>query len=249
MGLFGNRKDTTTETPSDTTTAPAPAPNNPADLAAAIVQAMVSAGIVGGGQTQQTQTPTQPADDVDPPDPRVVSAAQQAADQRIASMMPYAEAFETAVPSLVRSQVVQTLTQGQQLIYNKYKHEVDDTLNRNLRGNPEALVNPDTHRRAIEMILGRHSDEIETLSLQNATAADVPHLVPPSSNTTPTTPEPQLSENDRTFVQQFSFGSRNPNEWTPQTYDYYKNMPKGYLHEMVARHKQHVAETQPPTQS
>lgn len=158
------------------------------------------------------------------------------------SVMPYANAFDSTVPEMVRDRAVSKLTPGQKVIYQKYQHEVNDLMNKKVGNNPRAQASVDTHMSAIEMILGRHSDEIESLSLRNATAEDVPHLIPPSSGATVVDTEPQLDENNKIVLSGYQTYSGRFENWTPKTYDYYKNIPKGSVMSMVAYHRAKLAQ-------
>lgn len=235
MGLFGNKKSVGTEEAASE--APSPATSENFTPAQAEQIARIVAQAVANVQGQQQTAPVASAESADdePPDPRADERMRRIMQEEMrTTMMPYAEAFNSAVPATVRAEVVATLKPGQKMIYEKYKNEVDALINQGA-ATPQAKANPTVHRRAISMVLGDHSDEIEALSLQHATAEDVPHLgIPTSSAAAAAAAQtPKLSETEKTLAEGF--------RWTPEQFEYYKNIPKGYLFEMVASHRQQKA--------
>lgn len=230
MGLFGSKKLAETEGASGE--ASSPAATAPQSFTAEQV-AQIVAQAVAGLQQQPQAAPVASAEgsDDESPDPRAEERTRRIIREEMqTNMAPYAEAFNSAVPATVRAEVVATLKPGQKMIYEKYKNEVDALINQNA-ATPQAKANPVVHRRAISMILGDHSDEIEALSLQHATAEDVPHLgIPTSSAAAAAAAQgPQLNTNEKLMVEAY--------RWDSENYDYYKNIPKGYLHEMTAWHR------------
>lgn len=237
MPLFGNKKSVVSEGTSSET-----APTPPQNLTAEQIAQVVAQTVANLPQFQQPPVvATTGETDEEPPDPKEEARTRKIIREEMqSSMLPYAQAFDSAVPSTVRNEVVATLTPGQKMIYDKYKNEVDTLINQNATS-PAARANPVVHRKAISMVLGDHSDEIETLSLQNATAEDVPHLGIPTPATTTVTQGPQLSETEKQFVDVYASATRRGESWTPESWDYYKNIPAGYLPQMIAEHKRRKA--------
>lgn len=229
MALWGSKKadESASEVSSNAT------PITAETVAQIVATTLQSMGIATPQPAPVAQSQINPEDDTD-------TAKIARLENRLATMesgiTPYAMAFDTSVPQVVREQVVGTLDEGEKIIYNKYRHEVDQYM-RNT--SVQAKSDPATHRKAISLVLGEHVREVAALTLERATNEDVPHLAIPNTMAPPVASEPQLTPLEKQYVDGYAAYSRpgQGTEWNPTSWDYYKNIPRGYLHDMVAQHR------------
>lgn len=153
---------------------------------------------------------------------------------------PYAHIFESALPSVVRHQVVNNLSQGQSIIYKKYEKEVDAAIAAATRQNPAAAANPEVHRKAIALVLGEHSDEIEQLVINRLTPEDLPKTFAfPNSNKQD---EVKFQPTELQTQQRDSYNIANPRGgWTEEMVDYYSNFKPGSWSDIVQQHREKQA--------
>jgi hypothetical protein len=191
-------------------------------------------------QVQPQQTPTQSAQETSTDAP--IEPEEEARITRVAGklyrdqVMPYANMLGQTIPALAFNQARSELQEGQRLILDRHKDEYNANIS---LADPTARAHPEVIRRAIYMVLGAHSDEIESLVVERMTKDDLPpHLQLPTAPASAATQEPTLSAKEQEFVSYFdSLGRSKGRRWDNTQYDYYKNIPRGTLADMVAAHK------------
>jgi hypothetical protein len=245
MALF-SRKTESSEAPATTTTAETPTP--PAAGAQIDYDKIISGvtenlrGIVQPQQQQQQQPQVDDGDndfaDMTPEERRRAERiADRAAQNAVA---PYANIFAGSIPQLARDNAVAQLTEGQQMMYKKYQKEVDEYVSFATKTQPAMAGDPRIHTRAIKLMLGEHADEIERLAFQHMKEEDVPpQFARPSANSTDKTNTVELTPFEQNSLEYYQTRKNNlTKKWTPEDYKYYKNLKPGYMHEMVAEHKE-----------
>ena len=204
---------------------------------------VISQGIVNAlTPLLQQQAPPRPPPEPEPEPDEDDDPASTARFTKIATKVaqqqaqPYAHIFEHALPSVVRNQVVNNLNEGQKVIYNKYSKEVDAAIASASRNNPTAASNPEVHRKAIALVLGEHSDEIEELVLQRLRPEDLPKtFVFPNSNMQSAK---SFEPTELQTQQRESYNISNPRRgWTEEDVAYWSDFKPGYWSDIVAQHK------------
>jgi hypothetical protein len=186
-----------------------------------------------------------PQDDIDPDEAaRIARVAGRVFQQGVGS---YQQAFNNAMPEIVRDTVVNKLTEGQRIIYERHKGEVDHSLDVAAKSDPSVRANPEFHRKAIALVLGEHTDEIEQVIRERMQAEDLPvHLQPPNTSQAGQQHAEPLTELERNQVDYFNSSSSagRRSSWDADNLRYYKTIKPGYLSDMIAEHKARQAAVQ-----
>lgn len=247
MPLF-SRKTEVAEVPEKTETNNEPPAATPQIDYDTIVN-RVTENLKGIVQPQQQQQQTSVDNDADDPDFADMTPEERQRAQRIAAkaaraaasdaVAPYADIFAGSIPQLARDSAVGKLSDGQQIMYKKYQKEVDDYVNFATRTNPALAGDPRIHTRAIKLMLGEHVDEIEKLVLEKMTEEDLPPRFARSSDSGGSNdPKVELSSFEQDSLEYYQTRKNNiKQQWTPESYKYYKSIKPGFMHDMVAQHK------------
>lgn len=235
MALFGRSKPTepAAETP--------PAVNPAIDVGAIATQVAqilqpTFAAMIPQPQPQPTAVVQAEPDEDD--DPALTERITRIARNTTAAMSsPYTDMLGATLPSIVRTQVVAELTEGQRMIYEAHKDEVDASIENAFKTNPAKKSDPEVHRRAIKLMFGNHLDEVERITLQRATVADLPPTFAfPGGFRQAAAEEEQLTPLQSNAVEYFN-GSSKKADWTAATLKHYNDLPRTYLKDMIAEHK------------
>lgn len=230
MALFGNRQKT-----SEAETAQ---PATPA-IDTAAMTADITANVIAAIRPllQQQQPAAIVEDETDEIDPIVDARIRATAD---AISKPYRDAFNSTVPNLVRQTVVQTLSEGEKIIYERYKADVDAGIANVAKSNPSLAAEETIHRRAIQMVLGAHTREIAQLALDNATTEDLPPTFqyPAGGSINGQSPVEQPTTAEKNQMDYFDASSKSVRRgWKTDDIRHYNGLPRGSVAEMVAAHK------------
>lgn len=232
MGLFTRNSPpvTKTETP------PATQEVNIENVASRVVEMLKP--ILAQPQPQAAPQVQQVEDNDDDTTPEERARITRVAGDVTKSLTgPYADIFNLTMPSYARSAAVNNLTEGQRIIYDKYKDEVDAGVDRACANNPTLKAVPMIHENAIKLVLGSHSDEIEQLVISRLTADQLPATFSmPNTTGGGAASEDAPTQSEQEWVGFFAPRSRQ-RDWDVNTMREFKSIKPGFLHEMVAEHK------------
>lgn len=236
MSLFGNKPKVATSPPAtDTPPAVVAAPSID-DIVSRVVETLKPLIQQPAPTVQQQQADTTVDDDTTPEEHQRIS---RIANQTVRDVTnPYAEVFNMAMPGLVRDSVVRGLNEGQRIIYERHKDEVDASVDRACSNNPSLKGVAEIHKRAISLVLGDHSDEIEELVIARITHDQLPvgfSIPNTTSGGSGGADAPTREEQD--WVAHFAPRSRDK-DWDVDKMRYYKSIRPGFVHEMIAEHRE-----------
>ena len=193
-------------------------------------------------QTQPTAVEPVVEEEIDPEERSRITRV--ASDVTRTMTDSYANVFNQAMPTVVRDVIVRGLDEGEKIMYDRYKTEVDGYVDRATAGNPAAKSVPDIHRNAIDLMLGKHSGEVARLAIERVTQQDLPaHFQAPNTTSGGLPQVEQATQEEQGQIDYYSQSSRRT-QWDVETTRHYRDLKPGYLHEMIAEHRAKMAAKQ-----
>lgn len=231
-------------TPPPVTTPPVETPPQATDVEAVVTRVLEKLVPMLQPQAAPVVASAEPAaeEEIDPEERQRITRV--ASDVTRTMTDPYAAVFNQAMPEVVRDIVVRGLDEGERIMYDRYKGEVDGFVARATAGNPSLRAVPDIHRNAIDLMLGKHSGEVARLAIERVTAQDLPTQFQPPNTTGGSTSQPTAAtQEEQGQVDYYTQSSRRV-AWDVETARHYRDLKPGYLHEMIAEHRAKIAAKQ-----
>ena len=226
MALFGRKIEPQAEAPPAAVEATQP---SVADIVAQVLQQVLP--LTQPAAVQPAQSAELEEEQATPEEiARMTRVAQQV-------MSGHAAIFERAMPSIVRQNVVNGLTEGQRIIYERYKAEVDAGVTRACANNPALQAVAEIHENAIALTIGRHADEIEKVVLERARPEDLPPTFSmPSAQSSPGSAVIEATDEEKDWVAYFAPRSRQ-RSWDVETMRKFKQIKPGSMQDMIDQYK------------